>query len=227
VSWFNSSTIITVTNLDLYVSTMLGIDFSGFVMLAVLAFFIHVISPNKYIGYFGFIAFVIANAFVWRPLHVATNLVQFGGTPDMVYSDFYGYRPFVAGFLWFTLYWSLFCVLLAVASIVLWRRGRDTGWRQRLARRRAAVSRFLAAHRSARTAQLRCGWRLGLLQHQGLEQTWFPKVDRDRADRRITKRLTRNMRICRSHAHHRCEVRDRSVPRTAQHGYARRADHQK
>ena len=117
--------------LGLYVSTMLGIDFSGFVMLAVLAFFIHVVSPNKYIGYFAFIAFVIANAFVWRPLHIATNMVQFAGTPDMVYSDFYGYQPFIAGFLWFTLYWSLFCVLLGVASIVLWRRGRDTGWRQR------------------------------------------------------------------------------------------------
>ena len=58
---------------------MLGIDFSGFVMLAVLAFFIHVISPNKYIGYFGFIAFLIANAFVWRPLRIATNMVQFAG----------------------------------------------------------------------------------------------------------------------------------------------------
>jgi len=118
--------------LGLYVSTMLGIDFSGFVMLAVLAFFIHVISPNKYVGYFAFIAFVIANAAVWRPLHIATNMLQFGGMPDMVYSDFYGYRPFIAGFLWFTLYWSLFCLLLAVASIVLWRRGRETGWGHRL-----------------------------------------------------------------------------------------------
>ncbi len=70
-----------------------GMDFTLFIFFAVLAYFIHVISPNKYIGYFAFIAFAIANTFVWRPLHVATRLVQFGSQPDTTFSDFFGFAP--------------------------------------------------------------------------------------------------------------------------------------
>jgi len=118
--------------LGLFLSTLFGIDFSAFIFLAVLAFFIHVLSPNKYVGYFAFIAFAILNFFVWRPLHVATYLVQFGITPSMVYSDFFGYQPFFRAWAWFTLYWSAFCVVLVVATLLLWPRGRDTRWSSRL-----------------------------------------------------------------------------------------------
>ncbi len=118
--------------LGLFVATLFGIDFSAFIFLAVLAFFIHVLSPNKYVGYFAFIAFSILNFFVWRPLHVATYLVQFGLAPSMVYSDFFGYQPFFRAWAWFTLYWSAFCVVLVVATLLLWPRGRDLRWSSRL-----------------------------------------------------------------------------------------------
>lgn len=123
----------------LYVSELLVMNFTLFIFLAVLAFFIHVISPNKYIGYFLFIAFLIANQFIWRPLNVGTLLVQFGNQPDYTYSDFYGYAPFLKAWLWFTAYWLVFCGVLAAGSIALWQRGRETGWRFRLA---VARSRF-------------------------------------------------------------------------------------
>ncbi|HZQ69091.1 MAG TPA: M1 family aminopeptidase [Terriglobales bacterium] len=124
--------------IGLYVGTLFGIDFTLFVFLAVLAFFIHVISPNKYVGYFGFIGFAIVNAFIWRPLHIATNLVQFAQTPNMVYSDFFGYAPFLEGWSWFVAYWTAFCVVMVAATLALWPRGRDTRWSARLlnARRR-------------------------------------------------------------------------------------------
>jgi ABC-2 type transport system permease protein len=118
--------------IGLFVATLFGIDFSTFIFLAVLAFFIHVLSPNKYVGYFAFIGFAIVNLFVWRPLHVATYLVQFSQTPTMVYSDFFGYAPFLAGWAWFTLYWAAFCLVLVVAILVLWPRGRDKRWSSRL-----------------------------------------------------------------------------------------------
>jgi len=131
--------------IGLYVGTLFGIDFTLFVFLAVLAFFIHVISPNKYVGYFAFIGFAIVNTFIWRPLHVATNLVQFGNTPDMVYSDFFGYAPFLEGWGWFAAYWTAFCILLVVATLALWPRGRDTRWSSRL---RNAGLRFHGALRA-------------------------------------------------------------------------------
>jgi ABC-2 type transport system permease protein len=39
----------------------------------------------------------------------------------------------------YTAYWSVFCVLLAIASILLWQRGRDTEWKSRF---RLAAQRF-------------------------------------------------------------------------------------
>jgi hypothetical protein len=117
----------------LYVETLFGIDFSTFLFFAVLAFFLHVISPNKYIGYFAYIVFAILNLFAWRPLHVATNLVQFGSRPDMTYSDFFGYSPYMRSWIAYTCYWAAFCVLLALLSILLWQRGRDTEWKARFA----------------------------------------------------------------------------------------------
>ncbi len=117
---------------DLYLSELFFFDFTSFIMLGSLAFFFHVIMPNKYVGYFGFVTFLVLNAFVWRPLGIGTRLVKFGSTPPVVYSDMYGRAPFLEGWLWFSLYWLLFCGLLAVTSILLWQRGRQTDWHSRL-----------------------------------------------------------------------------------------------
>jgi len=114
--------------LGLYLETMFGIDFITFIFFAVLAFFIHVISPNKYIGYFAYIAFAVTNLFIWRALHVASYMVQFGMLPGMRYSDFFGYSPSMRAWSWFALYWSAFCGILVVLSILLWQRGRETEW---------------------------------------------------------------------------------------------------
>jgi ABC-2 type transport system permease protein len=122
--------------IGLYVETMLGQSMLSFAFLTTMAFFIHVLSPNKYIGYFAFIGVVIANAFMWRPLHVGTLMVRFGGLPSMTYSDFFGYQPYILAWKWFALYWTLFSVLIALASILLWQRGRDTSWKARIANAR-------------------------------------------------------------------------------------------
>jgi ABC-type transport system involved in multi-copper enzyme maturation permease subunit len=118
--------------LGLYIETLLGQGLLSFGFFAAIAFFIHVLSPNKYVGYFAFIGFVIANAFMWRPLHVGTRMVQVGSLPNMTYSDFFGYQPWMGSWWWFALYWTLFSVLVALASILLWQRGRDTRWKARL-----------------------------------------------------------------------------------------------
>ena len=122
--------------LGVYIETLLGQDLLSFTFLAVMAFFIHLLSPNKYVGYFAFVGCTIANIFMWRPLHVGTLMVQFGSLPSMTYSDFFGYGPWMKAWWWFAGYWTLFCVLLAIASILLWPRGKDMGWRARFANAR-------------------------------------------------------------------------------------------
>jgi len=118
--------------LSLWVKELLLMDFTIFIFFTVLAYFIHVVSPNKYIGYFAFIAFAIANLFIWRPLNVTSRLVQFASTPNTTYSDFFGFEPYLQSWGWFTLYWFAFCGVLAVTSVAFWQRGRETQWKFRI-----------------------------------------------------------------------------------------------
>jgi ABC-2 type transport system permease protein len=161
--------------LDVYVVQLLLLDFPGFVFLAVLAFFSHVISPNKYVAYFLFPAFIIADIFVWEPLNVGTLMVKFGQLPSGTYSDFFGWGPYRAGMLWFTLYWAAFSALLALATILLWRNGCEIQWRHRfrdarlgLSGRTANMATALAAVFLAIAAFVFYNTRI--LQHPGTDQ---------------------------------------------------------
>ena len=112
--------------LGLYASEVFFIDGTLFLMLAILAFFIHVLAPNKYIGYFVFITFLIASNFVWPALNVASKMVDYASRPQITYSDFFHRAPFWTAWGWFTAYWMLFAAVLASASIYLWQRGKET-----------------------------------------------------------------------------------------------------
>jgi ABC-2 type transport system permease protein len=132
--------------IGLYLYELLVRDGSSYVFLAVLAFFIHTLAPNKYVGYFTYIAFLAANSLAWRPLNVATYLVQFGRAPNVIYSDFFGDAPYRSAWNWFTLYWLVFCVLLAIATVIFWPRGKHDRWKVRV---RNAALRFGPAWRAA------------------------------------------------------------------------------
>ncbi len=120
--------------MGLYSTELLGLDFLFFVFLAVLAFFIHVLSPNKYAGYFAYVAFMIFNLFGWKAMGVETNMVVFGSTPNITYSDMYGYAPYMLGWSWFAAYWSAFCVVIAMKTVSFWPRGRETSLVRRTVR---------------------------------------------------------------------------------------------
>jgi len=135
----------------LYAHELLVRDASWFVLMAILAFFIQALAPNKYVGYFVFIAFYCVNSFLWKPLNVATNLVQFAGRPKVVYSDFFGDAPYRSAWDWFTLYWLLFSVLMAIATVMFWPRGKQERWRTR---RRNAALRFGSGWKTATAVSL-------------------------------------------------------------------------
>jgi ABC-2 type transport system permease protein len=144
----------------LYLNQLLVRDGSSFIFFGVLAFVIHALSPNKYVGYFIYIAFLIVDSFIWAPLNISTFLAQFGSTPNVVYSDFYGDAPYIAAWRWFTLYWLLCCGLLAVTTVMFWPRGKQARWGERW---RNARLRFTGGWRTAALACSLCfvatgGW---------------------------------------------------------------------
>jgi ABC-type transport system involved in multi-copper enzyme maturation permease subunit len=148
VQAFNSYTRFQV---GLYIKSLLIIDFSLFFFFSILAFIIHVLSPNKYAGYFGYVVFMIGNAFVWIPLDVTSRLVRFGSRPGTTYSDMFHYAPYVKSWTWLTIYWLSFSVLLAIASVLLWPRGRETRLSTRWA---VARQQFRGAWRAVTLAAL-------------------------------------------------------------------------
>lgn len=129
----------------LYGVELLVNDLLQFAFLVIMAMAWHVVSPNKYVGYFGFIAFLIANAFVWFLLDWSTLLVKYGSVPSVVYSDFYRFAPFATSVMWFSAYWIAGAGLLAIATAILWQRGKETRWAQRLAAARQRLTRPVMA----------------------------------------------------------------------------------
>lgn len=115
-----------------YLRELLVMDMLGFVALLALNFLVQALSPNMFLGFFIAIILIIVNSFAWGALDVESNMVKFNGTPGYILSDFYGYQPFGKGLFWFNTYWMLFCALLALAAILFWPRGKESGWQKRL-----------------------------------------------------------------------------------------------
>jgi ABC-2 type transport system permease protein len=116
----------------LYVSEILFWDLLRLSCYAAAAFLCHVVAPNKYAGYFLFILLTVLNAFGWKAIHVESHMLRFATEPGYVYSDMFGYGPYLQGLAWFTAYWWLFGILLALGTVLLWRRGKDTTLRYRI-----------------------------------------------------------------------------------------------
>lgn len=117
---------------DVYLKMLLGIDLTGFAFLIVVALLLHYVINNRYIAYFAFVVFIILNTFLWSALEIQTNMIPFGESPSVIYSDMNGFGPFVAGIIWFKVYWSLAALLLVFVTRAFYLRGRETSFRKRL-----------------------------------------------------------------------------------------------
>lgn len=115
----------------LYLQGMFLVAGIPFVLAAVLAFFLQVVSNHKHFGIGLMIVYFISGPTLsaWDFDH---NLYNYASAPGSPYSDMNGYGHFVQPLFWFYLYWSLFAVLLIVASHLLWVRGKEGGLRKRI-----------------------------------------------------------------------------------------------
>ncbi|MEM7312496.1 MAG: M1 family aminopeptidase, partial [Planctomycetota bacterium] len=125
--------------LGLYIKELLVIDLIGWFCFIVLAMFAHIVSPNKYIGYFFGITLMIVNTFVWSWAEINTRMVRYGDLPGYTYSDMFLHKPYEKGIIGFSVYWLLFAGLVAIGCILYWQRGKETAVSRRLS---AAVTSF-------------------------------------------------------------------------------------
>jgi ABC-2 type transport system permease protein len=118
--------------LDVYFKYIMVYSLIFYFFLTIVSLFFHYTINNRYIAYFAFIIFFILNSFIWGPLKISTNLVQYGETGRLVYSDMNGFGPFVKGTVWFNIYWMLFAIIIAIVSYAFYVRGKETAMRKRL-----------------------------------------------------------------------------------------------
>jgi ABC-2 type transport system permease protein len=99
-------------------------------LLAAMAIFVQSLSPHKTVGWGVMTLFVI-----WKEVNhfVRHNLLNFGGKPEMPFSDLNGAGSFWIGAWSFRIYWGAFAILLLVIAHLLWRRGTEIRLKPRLA----------------------------------------------------------------------------------------------
>ncbi len=130
--------------LGVYAQSLLGLDMLRFSYLIILALFFHYVINNRYIAYFAFIAFLVANNFLWSAVEVSTLMVQYGSLPTMMYSDMNGFGPFVKGGAWFAVYWTLFASILGIIVYAFYIRGKEFSFTHRLAEARLRLKKNMA-----------------------------------------------------------------------------------
>ncbi len=117
--------------IDVYVKSILIIQFLGFAYLTVLALLFHYLINNRYIAYFAFIVFLILNNFIWGALAIDSKMVAFNAKPKIIYSDMNGFGPFVPATIWFNIYWGLFTIILMYFINAFFIRGKETNFKTR------------------------------------------------------------------------------------------------
>jgi ABC-type transport system involved in multi-copper enzyme maturation permease subunit len=108
--------------------------------LAVLAVFVQVLSPNKYVGWAILFAWFVASIAL-QNWGYSDPLYRYGSGIAVPLSDFVGQSSFWIGAWVFLFYWLCFAAILVVLAHWLWPRGTDLSLRMRLRR----MGRFVTA----------------------------------------------------------------------------------
>ncbi len=114
-----------------YLTGIYFLSWLPWALLAVLAFFIQVLSPNKYVGMLLFVAYFIVSL-VFAELGLEHRMWSFSDAPPVPYSDLNGWGWFIKPFSWYMVYWSALSVALFTLGYALWQRGPGTPLKHRL-----------------------------------------------------------------------------------------------
>jgi ABC-2 type transport system permease protein len=99
-------------------------------LIAILAVFAQVLSPNKYVGW-GIIFIWFVGSIFLNNMGYSNPLYTYDGTPNVPLSDFVGAGTFWKGAAVLQFYWLCFAAILAVVAHLLWPRGTDLALRSR------------------------------------------------------------------------------------------------
>ncbi len=126
--------------LGMYLTYNFAKIFPAYLMTLLLAFFIHVLVNNKFLGHFIVIAIYIGLPLILSLAFKTSNpLLIFGSAPGSFLSDLNGFGHYLYGEFWLNLYWVLLTCILAAIGKIFWNRGFFSSAKERF---KLAVSRF-------------------------------------------------------------------------------------
>ncbi|MFA8435085.1 MAG: ABC transporter permease/M1 family aminopeptidase [Marinifilaceae bacterium] len=116
--------------IGLYFQSVFGISFVSYLLLMVLAFLIHILVNNKYLGHVVLILY-----WVWDTYFTVTvlkqNFLVFNGGPSPVYSDMNQFGFELAPFWIYKIYWILFAGILIILANQFLVAQTETHWKSR------------------------------------------------------------------------------------------------
>jgi ABC-type transport system involved in multi-copper enzyme maturation permease subunit len=140
-------------DVPLYLETVVALQLPDYLLFTLLALTIHVVVNQKHLGYLaGVLAFAVI--LLGPVLGLRHNLLRFASGPQWVYTEMSGFGATLAPWLWFKLYWMAWAMLIAVATRLLWVRGRENRFSTRLQ---------LARHRLTRAPAITAAVAMGLI----------------------------------------------------------------
>ena len=116
--------------IGLYIKSLFGIKLLDFILLCFLAFVVHVLANNKYLGHFIMILYYVFSSFMGS-FGLEHNLYDYASDPGIMYSDMNGFGHFVGPFIIYKAYWFVFAIILAIVSNLMWIRGNETVFSKR------------------------------------------------------------------------------------------------
>ena len=127
-----------------YIEVLMGLQLTDYLLFAALAFTVHAVVNQKYVGYL--VALLAYFGIVFSSfLGVEHHLLVYGSGPEWSVTDMRGFAASVGPWAWFRLYWAVWAALLAVAARLLWVRGRESGFGVRLSIARHRLTRSTVA----------------------------------------------------------------------------------
>ena len=92
---------------------------------------VQVIVNNKYFGYLISVVLILVIDIILLLADIGSNMLSFGSTPFLIYSDMNGFGPSEKGVFWFNLYWIFTGLTLLIFSSNLWDRGTNNRFKDR------------------------------------------------------------------------------------------------
>ncbi|WP_276482515.1 ABC transporter permease/M1 family aminopeptidase [Paraflavitalea pollutisoli] len=116
--------------IGLLIQAFLGLRLVEYLLFGVLILVIQVVVNQKYIGLLcSLLAYsIIAFSSIFGIEH---HLLLYGTSPAWNYSQMRGYGGSLKPWVWFTIYWASWALVLSIAARLLWVRGKDQRWRTR------------------------------------------------------------------------------------------------